>query len=144
MASNLHLLTYWLEKQFARCGINSQISALAYDPIQSLFAVGTSDSQFGSGQVYVFGQRRVLVVFQFPRKASARFLQFCADKLISVDSKNEISIFSLETKQTLVTYAPPSHVTALLTDPSLDYAFIGLQSGTQMNFKGSTGCRLIG
>lgn len=69
------------------------------------------------------------VVFQFPRKASAKFLQFCADKLISVDSKNEISIYSLETKRTLVTYAPPSHVTALLTDPGLDYAFIGLQNG---------------
>lgn len=69
------------------------------------------------------------VVFQFPRKASAKFLQFCANKLISVDSKNEISIYSLETKKTLVTYAPPSHATALLTDPSLDYAFIGLQNG---------------
>lgn len=93
--------------------------------------MGTNDSQFGSGQVYVFGQRRVSVVFQFPRKASAKFLQFCADKLISVDSKNEISIYSLDTKQTLVTYAPPNHVTALLTDPGLDYAFIGLQSGAR-------------
>ena len=91
--------------------------------------MGTSDTQYGSGQVYVFGQRRVLVVFTFPRKASAKFLQFCADKLISVDTKNEVSIYSLETKRTLVTYAPPSGVTALLTDPSLDYAFIGLQSG---------------
>lgn len=93
--------------------------------------MGTSDTQFGSGQIYVFGQRRVSVVFKFPRKASAKFIQFCADKLISVDSKNEISVYSLETKQTLVTYAPPSHVTALLTDPSLDYAFIGLQSGAR-------------
>jgi hypothetical protein len=29
----------------------------------------------------------------------------------------------------VVSYAPPSHATALLTDPSLDYAFIGLQNG---------------
>ncbi|OJJ39242.1 hypothetical protein ASPWEDRAFT_36989 [Aspergillus wentii DTO 134E9] len=113
----------------ARCGINSQISAIAYDPVQSLLAVGTSDTQFGSGQIYVFGQRRVCVVFTLPRKASAKFLQFSADKLISVDSKNEICVYSLESKQMLVSYAPPSHVTALLTDPSLDYAFIGLQSG---------------
>ncbi|KAJ5683754.1 uncharacterized protein N7477_000099 [Penicillium maclennaniae] len=94
---------------FERCGVNSQISVIAYDPIQSLLAVGTSDTQFGSGQIYVFGQRRVLVVFPFPRKASAKFLQFCADKLISVDSRNEICIFSLTT--------------------SLDYAFIGLLNG---------------
>ncbi|PYH93276.1 hypothetical protein BO71DRAFT_328034 [Aspergillus ellipticus CBS 707.79] len=116
-------------EDFARCGINSQISAIAYDPIQSLLAVGTSDTQFGHGQIYVFGQRRVSVVFALPRKASAKFIQFCADKLVSVDSKSEISIFSLATRQTLVSYAPPSHASALLTDPSLDYAFIGLQNG---------------
>ncbi|KAL4873507.1 hypothetical protein BDV12DRAFT_160164 [Aspergillus spectabilis] len=113
----------------ARCGINSQISALAYDPIQSLLAVGTSESQFGHGQIYVFGQGRVSVIFSLPRKASAKFLQFCADKLVSVDSKSEISVFSLGTKQLLVSYAPPSHASSLLTDPSLDYAFIGLQNG---------------
>ncbi|KAE8152710.1 lethal giant larvae like, C-terminal-domain-containing protein [Aspergillus avenaceus] len=114
---------------FARYGVNSQISAIAYDPVQSLIAVGTSDTQFGSGQIYVFGQRRVTVGFSLPRKASAKFLQFCDDKLVSVDSKSEICVFSLETKQTLFSYAPPNHVSALLTDPSLDYAFIGLQNG---------------
>ncbi|KNG81777.1 putative SNARE-dependent exocytosis protein (Sro7) [Aspergillus nomiae NRRL 13137] len=114
---------------FARYGINSQISAIAYDPVQSLIAVGTSDTQFGSGQIYVFGQRRVSVVFSLPRKASAKFLQFCADKLVSVDSKSEICVFSLETRQTIFSFAPPNHVSALLTDPSLDYAFIGLQNG---------------
>ncbi|CAG8197308.1 unnamed protein product [Penicillium nalgiovense] len=119
----------FLLDDFARCGVNSQISAIAYDPIQSLIAVGTSDTQFGSGQIYVFGQRRVSVVFQFPRKASARFLQFCADKLISIDSKNEVCVYSLATGRQVVSYTPPGHVTALLTDPCLDYAFIGMQNG---------------
>ncbi|KAJ5174424.1 uncharacterized protein N7482_000301 [Penicillium canariense] len=114
---------------FARCGINSQISAVAYDPVQSLLAVGTNDTSFGSGQIYVFGQRRVAVVFNFPRKASAKFLQFCADKLISVDSKNEICIFSLESNSLVTSYAPPGQPTALATDPSLEYAFIGLSNG---------------
>ena len=109
--------------------MNSQISTIAYDPIQSLIAVGTGDTQFGSGQIYVFGQRRVSVVFEFPRKASARFLQFCADKLVSIDSKNEICIFSLVTGRMVVSYTPPGQVTALLTDPCLDYAFIGMQNG---------------
>ncbi|KAL2866957.1 putative SNARE-dependent exocytosis protein (Sro7) [Aspergillus lucknowensis] len=113
----------------AKCGINSRISALAYDPVQSLLAVGTSETQFGLGQIYVFGQGRVSVTFSLPRKASAKFIQFCADKLVSVDTKSEISIYSLETKQLLVSYAPPSHASALLTDPTLDYAFIGLQNG---------------
>lgn len=113
----------------ARCGINSRISTIAYDPVQSLLAVGTSDSQFGPGQIYIFGQQRVLVIFSFPRKASAKFLQFCADKLISVDSRNETCVYSLETKRALITYTPPGQVSALLTDPSLDYAFLGLQNG---------------
>ncbi|KAJ5287989.1 hypothetical protein N7478_003675 [Penicillium angulare] len=114
---------------FARCGVNSQISVVAYDPVQSLLAVGTSDTQFGSGQIYVFGQRRVLMVFQFPRKASAKFLRFCAGKLVSIDSKNEISIYSLEARRLMTSYAPPGQATCLETDPSLDYALIGLSNG---------------
>ncbi|KAL8971806.1 MAG: hypothetical protein Q9183_000882 [Haloplaca sp. 2 TL-2023] len=115
--------------EVARYGINSQISALAYDPIQSLLAVGTNDTQFGPGQVYVFGQSRVSVVLPLPGKASVRDVRFVADKLVSVDSKNNISIFSLESARILSSYAPPGGVTALVTDPSLDFALIGLQNG---------------
>ncbi|WEW55196.1 Lethal(2) giant larvae sro7 [Emydomyces testavorans] len=120
--------------EVARYGINSRISALAYDPLQSLLAVGTSETQFGSGQIYVFGQQRVCVVFPLPRKASSTILQFCADKLISVDSKNEICVFSLVEKKMITSYAPPGLVTTLLTDPCLDYAFIGLQNGELVTY----------
>jgi len=119
--------------QVARYGINSRINTIAYDPIQSLLAVGTSETQYGTGQIYVFGQQRVCVAFNIPRKGSVNALQFCSDKLISVDSKNDICVFSLETKSMLASYAPPGHVTAILTDPSLDYAFIGLQNGRCSN-----------
>ncbi|KAL8948948.1 MAG: hypothetical protein Q9222_004900 [Ikaeria aurantiellina] len=115
--------------EVARYGINSQISALAYDPVQSLFAVGTSDTQYGGGQVYVFGQGRVSVILPLPRKASVRALHFVGDKIISVDSKNEISVFSLETTRILASYSPPGSVTALVTDPLLDFALVGLQNG---------------
>lgn len=69
------------------------------------------------------------MVFEFQRKASARFLRFCADKLISIDSRNEINIYSLETRSLVCGYAPPGQATCLETDPSLDYAFIGLSNG---------------
>lgn len=72
------------------------------------------------------------MVFSFQRKASAKFLQFCADKLISVDSRNEINVYSLETRKLIVSYTPPGQITALLTDPSLDYAFLGLQNGMRV------------
>lgn len=116
-------------EQLVRYGINSQIGALAYDPVQSLLAVGTNDTQFGPGQVYVFGQTRVSVTFPLPRTASVRTVQFSADKLVALDSRNEISCFSLETTRIVSSYAPPGGVTAILTDPALDYALIGLQNG---------------
>lgn len=115
--------------QVARYGINSQISVIAYDPVQSLLAVGTKESQYGSGQIYIFGQKRVSVTLLPPRSASIKILQFCADKLVSVDSKNDISIYGLETGRRIASHAPPGLITALLTDPALDYALIGLQNG---------------
>ena len=123
--------------QIARYGINSQIGAFAYDPIQSLLAIGTNDSKFGAGQVYIFGQKRVFTIFSTPRKASITTLQFCADKLTCVDSKNDLCVFSLETKRLLMSYAPPGRITAVLTDPTIDYALLGLQNGELfLEFKG--------
>jgi syntaxin-binding protein 5 len=70
------------------------------------------------------------VVLRLPRRASIRFLQFCANRLVSVDSKNEVIIWSLETSQKLAAFSPPGAITSLVTDPGLDWAFVGLQSGT--------------
>lgn len=114
----------------ARYGINSQISALAYDPVQSLLAVGTKKSQFGPGQIYVFGQARVQVTLPLPTPgASAKQLQFCAEKLVCLDSKNDISVYSIELKRLLASHSPPGHVIVMVTDPMLDYALLGMQSG---------------
>ncbi|TAQ88158.1 hypothetical protein B7494_g3520 [Chlorociboria aeruginascens] len=113
----------------ARFGLNSQIGSLAYDPVQSLLAIGTYETAFGSGQIYVFGQNRVQVTLTLPRRASVKTLLFCSNRLISVDSKNEIVIWDLEKAKKLASYAPPGVVTCLVTDPMLDWALIGLQSG---------------
>lgn len=66
---------------------------------------------------------------KLPRKASVKILQFCADKLVCVDTKNDLSIFGLDTSRILASYAPPGLITAIATDPILDYALIGLQNG---------------
>lgn len=110
-------------------GINSKITQVAYDPVQSLIAVGTSESKFGNGQIYVFGQNRVEVVLPLPRQSSVKILQFCAEKLLCVDSKNDLSVFSLETKKLINAHSPPAKITALHTDPTLDYALLGTQHG---------------
>lgn len=94
-----------------------------------MIAVGTSESKFGNGQIYIFGQNRVEVVFPLPRQASVKILQFCAEKLLCVDSKNDLSVFSLETKKLINAHSPPAKITALHTDPTLDYALLGTQHG---------------
>lgn len=113
----------------ARFGINSQIGCLAYDPVQSLLAIGTKESKYGNGQIYVFGQQRVQVTFTFSRQGSIQLLRFCANRLISLSSKNELTIWDLITKKKLSSTIPPGITTAIETDPTLDWLFVGFQNG---------------
>lgn len=118
----------------SRYGVNSQAGALAYDPVQSLLAVGTKDSKFGSGKVYIYGQNRVSCVFEPPRPASIIAMQFCSDKLLVLDSRNDLSVFDLDSRKIVTSYAPPGRVTCLCTDPTFDYALIGLANGELMAY----------
>ncbi|RDA87369.1 hypothetical protein CP532_6984 [Ophiocordyceps camponoti-leonardi (nom. inval.)] len=118
----------------ARYGINSQISCLAYDAVQSLLAVGTSESRHGSGQIYVFGQRRVHKVLAPRRPTSFRVMQFSGNRLVSIDSKNELSVWDLDTAERINGQVIAGQVVALATDPTLDWAFIGLHSGDVLAF----------
>jgi syntaxin-binding protein 5 len=120
LASDLFILDH-----IRNYGINSKITQIAYDPVQSLIAVGTSESAFGNGQIYVFGQKRVEVVLPLPHRASVKILQFCADKLLCVDSRNDLSVFSLELKTLVNAHSPPAKITALHCDPTIDYALLG-------------------
>ncbi|KAH6637433.1 lethal giant larvae like, C-terminal-domain-containing protein [Boeremia exigua] len=110
-------------------GINSKITQVTYDPVQSLLAVGTAESPFGAGQIYVFGQKRVEVVLPLSHRASVKMLQFCGEKLLCVDSRNDLSVFSLATKALVNAHSPPAKITALHCDPTLDYALLGTQQG---------------
>ena len=97
--------------------------------MQSLLAVGTNETKFGKGQIYVFGQKRVSAVLPLQRKVSVKTLQFCADKLLCIDSRNDLSVFSLEAKRLISSYSPPGSVMSLCSDPTLDYALLGMQTG---------------
>lgn len=97
--------------------------------MQSLLAVGTRESEIGHGQIYVFGQDRVSVVFQLPRRASVRELHFWQDRLICLDSKNELTFFSLERKKLVNSFSASGLVTALEVDSCLDFLLVGLQNG---------------
>ncbi|KAI0520873.1 lethal giant larvae like, C-terminal-domain-containing protein [Xylaria bambusicola] len=113
----------------SRYGINSQISCVAYDPVQSLLAVGTNESRFGSGKIYVFGQSRVQKFLVPSRSRSFADIHFCANRLISLDSQNEVTIWDLDAGARLTSFQAPGIVACMLTDPMLDWCFIGLQTG---------------
>lgn len=103
---------------------------MVYDPVQSLLAVGTSSSNFGPGQVYVFGNKRISCTLPLAApRASVKVLQFCSDKLLCLDDKNDLSIYSLVDKKLVASYSPPGHVTAIASDHTLDYVILGMGNG---------------
>ena len=117
-------------RKVEKYGIESSISVLAYDPIQSLLAVGTNETATTPGKVYVFGQKRVQVTFTLTRKAGVKFLKLCDSRIVIVDTKSELSVFDMtDTEAQPARYSPPGIVSAVLTDPSLDWVFMGLQNG---------------
>ncbi|KAK0611549.1 lethal giant larvae like, C-terminal-domain-containing protein [Immersiella caudata] len=118
----------FLPDEQARYGINSQISCLAYDPVQSLLAVGTNESKYGPGKIYVFGQLRVDKWFSPPRPASIQHLSFVANRLISRDSRHELGVWDLNTGEQLAKYTYTQAV-CTITDPMLDWVLVGLQNG---------------
>lgn len=69
------------------------------------------------------------ITLQLPQPASVKQLQFCADKIVCLDSKNDLSFYSLEAKKLIGSHSPPGVATTIATDPTLDYALIGMQSG---------------
>jgi syntaxin-binding protein 5 len=48
---------------------------------------------------------------------------------LCVDSRNDFSVFSLETKRLSNAHSPPAKITALHSDPTLDYALLGTANG---------------
>ncbi|KUI72337.1 hypothetical protein VM1G_07995 [Cytospora mali] len=113
----------------ARYGINSQIGCLAYDPVQSLLAVGTNESKFGKGQIYVFGRNRIQKYFQPSRSSSLRSIQFCANRLISLDNRGELTIWDLDTAKRIAGGPTGTGVVAMVTDPMLDWGLMGQTTG---------------
>ncbi|KAG7105097.1 Lethal(2) giant larvae protein SRO77 like [Verticillium longisporum] len=113
----------------ARYGINSQISCFAYEPIQSLLAIATNESQFGPGKIFVFGHTRVSKTLEPPRRTSFRALRFTANRLVALDAKNDLTIWDLDSGERVAGQVISGNVVALVTDPMLDWAFLGLATG---------------
>ena len=102
--------------------------------MQSLLAIGTGESKFGPGKIYVFGQRRVQKVLVPPRSTSFLHIQFSMNRLVSIDSRNELSVWDLDTGGRIGSQVVAGHVVSMVTDPMLDWAFLGMAGGEVMAY----------
>ena len=85
---------------------------------------------YGPGQIYVFGRDRVSCTLPLPSpKATVKEIQFCAEKLVVLDSQNDINMYSLVERKLTGSYSPPGGVQCMATDPTLDYAVLGMANG---------------
>lgn len=106
----------------------NSIVAVAYDPVQSLLAVSTT-----SNDVRVYGQVNVEVVFEFNIKNPITFLKFVKGVyLVCGSAGSGLTILSLHSRKVLGTALFPGSVTAMETDPSLDWLIMGLSNGSLM------------
>ncbi|KAK6537985.1 hypothetical protein TWF694_010877 [Orbilia ellipsospora] len=117
-----------------RYGFRGQILSLAYDPVQSLIAVGTGPTANSPSNVYVFGAGRVTATYELPSKGAAKHLKMYDNRLVVVDTKYELHHFDLITHARINSWSPPGAVSAVLSDPASDFIFIGLQNGEVVAF----------
>ncbi|EPS44716.1 hypothetical protein H072_1302 [Dactylellina haptotyla CBS 200.50] len=117
-----------------RYGFEGQVCALTYDPVQSLLAVGTSQTDKTLSNVYVFGGGRVTAKYELPKNSSVKYLRMYDNRLIVVDARHELHHIDMTTHQKVVSWSPPGAVSSVLSDPASDYIFIGLQNGDIVAF----------
>ncbi|AET39675.1 uncharacterized protein Ecym_4653 [Eremothecium cymbalariae DBVPG len=114
-------------QEVSRYGIGGKVVGFAFDPIQSLLALATD-----SGEVHVFGKQQVEVVFTLNVKVIT-FMKFVKGiYLIIVDSSDCVIVLSLYSKSVLTSFFASGKITCIEADPSLDWMFIGLQSGSTL------------
>lgn len=80
--------------------------------------------------MYVFGQPGVEVEFDLcPGRPIIHLRLVKGIYLVSVDGNNNVTVLSLDTKDVLSVFTPNAPVTAIETDPSLDWMWIGMDNG---------------
>lgn len=101
------------------------IVAVAFDPVQSLFAVSTVRNS-----IHVYGQNTVEVVFELKANGSVAFLRFVKGiYLVCVETLGAVTVLSLHSKTILGNYLAPGTVTAVESDPLMDWLVLGLNNG---------------
>lgn len=116
---------YFITDELANYGFRGVLTSFAYDPVQGLFATGTSN-----GYIHVFGQKNVEHVFSLNQNLEIRFLTIIKSVyLVAIDSSNTVNVFSLDTKKLVSMQSVSGRVSCIASDPAMDWLFIGLESG---------------
>ncbi|XP_065869531.1 uncharacterized protein [Euphorbia lathyris] len=107
-------------------GIPSSASILAFDPIQSLLAVGTMD-----GRIKVIGGDNVEGLIVSPKQLSFKNLEFLINQgfLVSITSENEIQVWDLEQRQLTSVLRWESNITAFSVICGSSYMYVGDEFG---------------
>lgn len=116
-------------------GFSGNLTAIAYDPVQSLFAIGTD-----TGLIHVMGGGEIRAVFDPNPKhktmsAPIVHLRFVTSVyLVAIDDKSYITVWALDTRQEWANYQCPYSVMCCFTDPSMDWLIMGHNNGETTAF----------
>lgn len=110
---------------------------MAFDPVQSLLAVATS-----SGKVHMLGQKNVQVTFSLTENVPITHIRIVKSiYLVAINRDNYVVVISLDSQDTLYEYHCPGTITAVESDPSLDWLFLGLSNGQVAVYDVDRGCQ---
>ena len=135
-----HELSASIEQDFrpdyiTQVGFSGTITAMAYDPVQALYAVGTD-----LGMVHVLGAGEIRVLFDTnpahkTPNVAVKFLRFVTSVyLIAITERSTIIVYSLDTKTEWSTYQSPFSVMSCFTDPAMDWLLLGHNNGEVTGF----------
>ncbi|KAJ7554173.1 hypothetical protein O6H91_06G129300 [Diphasiastrum complanatum] len=107
-------------------GIPATASILAYDPLQHLLAIATSD-----GRIKLFGGDGVEGLLHSNSQASSRFLEFMDNRgiLVHITTHNHIELWSLEKRQLVHVRKWATAITAFAVIQGSPFMYIGDESG---------------
>ncbi|CAN1325786.1 Syntaxin-binding protein 5-like [Linum perenne] len=107
-------------------GIPSTASVMAFDPIQSLLALGTLD-----GRIKVIGGDNIEGLMVSPKQLPFKYLEFLQNQgfLVSVSSENEIQVWDLEHRRITSSLRWESSITAFSAIHGSSYMYVGDEYG---------------
>ncbi|XBW37930.1 hypothetical protein QEN19_003510 [Hanseniaspora menglaensis] len=134
-STNSSLSKHFNLYQISHYGLEGKIIQMAYDQPQSLLAVVTN-----LNELVIYGKNQVeahIPIDSLENNAGEGNPAFVTDLkfvkgiyLIVVDSKSCIHIVSVLSNKVLTTFYSPGHITAMETDPTLNWILVGLEDGS--------------